>query len=258
MQSEFTGKTQALSTAGIDTAAGSLSVSPAEIWTVMAVETSGCGFLPDRRPQILYERHIFHRLTAGRFDDGDISDPSPGNYGPGGAHQYDRLTTAIALDRAAALRSTSWGLGQIMGENAAKAGFADVETMVIAMVDSEDAQLEAMTTFIGKGKLGTALASHNWAAFAAGYNGPNFAKNQYDQKLAAAFDNFSQGSLPDLTIRAAQLYLTFAGFNPGPIDGRAGQRTRNAIISFQSRNQLPQTGSADEKLLTALRSLSAP
>ena len=95
MQSEFTGKTQALSTAGIDTAAGSLSVSPAEIWTVMAVETSGCGFLPDRRPQILYERHIFHRLTAGRFDDGDISDPTPGNYGPGGAHQYDRLTTAI-------------------------------------------------------------------------------------------------------------------------------------------------------------------
>ena len=34
----------------------------------MAVETSGQGFLPNRRPQILFERHIFSTLTKRRFD----------------------------------------------------------------------------------------------------------------------------------------------------------------------------------------------
>jgi hypothetical protein len=66
---EFVGRSRALSEEGISGAAQSLSVNAQEIWAVLFVETSGCGFLPDRRPQILFERHIFHRLTKGRFDD---------------------------------------------------------------------------------------------------------------------------------------------------------------------------------------------
>src|SRR5260221_2329921 len=119
MPLEFIGKSLALSKEGLAAAAQSLSVKAPEIWAVMAVEASGCGFLPDRRAVILFERHIFHRLTGGRFDDGAISDPAPGGYGAGGAHQYDRLSRAIAKDRRAALQSASWGLGQIMGENCA-------------------------------------------------------------------------------------------------------------------------------------------
>ena len=80
-----------MTSAGVAGAADVLSVSAQEVWTVIGVETAGCGFLADRRPQILFERHIFHRLTSGRFDDGDISDPTPGGYGATGAHQYDRL-----------------------------------------------------------------------------------------------------------------------------------------------------------------------
>src|SRR5436190_4109842 len=68
----FIGKSAALSARGLAAVAAALGVASSEIWTVIAVETSGCGFLADRRPQILYERHIFHRLTGGRFDDGDI------------------------------------------------------------------------------------------------------------------------------------------------------------------------------------------
>jgi hypothetical protein len=161
----------------------SLGVSAPEVWTVLAVETSGCGFLPDRRPQILFERHIFHRLTAGRFDDGDISDPSPGGYGPRGAAQYDRLGRAIAKDRAAALQSASWGLGQIMGMNFSRAGFETVEEMVAAMVESENQQLLAMMNFLRATGLAASLKTHNWASFARGYNGPNFAINRYDIRL---------------------------------------------------------------------------
>src|SRR5437764_10425590 len=109
----FQGDSQALSRTGLDSVANRVGVQAAEIWTVLAVETSGCGYLPDRRPQILFERHIFHRLTNGQFDDGDISDPTPGGYGPPGAHQYDRLARAIAKNRNAALQSASWGVAQI-------------------------------------------------------------------------------------------------------------------------------------------------
>ena len=112
--SAFQGSAMALSSDGMATVAEALHVRNPEIWAVLSVETSGCGYLPDRRPQILYERHIFHRLTNGKFDDGDISDPAPGGYGPRGAPQYDRLNRAILKDRAAALQSASWGLGQIM------------------------------------------------------------------------------------------------------------------------------------------------
>jgi len=55
----------ALSSDGLATIASKLGVFAAEIWTVLSVEASGCGYLPDGRPRILYERHIFHRLTRG-------------------------------------------------------------------------------------------------------------------------------------------------------------------------------------------------
>src|SRR5579885_2614771 len=130
----FQGTALALSSEGLAEAASKMGVFATEIWTVLAVETSGCGYLPDRRPQILFERHIFHRLTQGRFDtNGDISSATPGGYGASGAHQYDRLASAIACDREAALQSASWGIGQIMGENFAAAGFRNVENMVTAV-----------------------------------------------------------------------------------------------------------------------------
>jgi len=149
----FQGTALALSSDGLADVATSLGVHAPEIWAVLSVETRGCGYLPDRRPQILYERHIFHRLTNGKFDSSDISNASPSGYGATGAHQYDRLAAAIEKNRTAALQSASWGLGQIMGKNSAAAGFRNVEDMVTAMSDSEDAQLAAMARFLVAGKL---------------------------------------------------------------------------------------------------------
>ncbi|MGH7812080.1 MAG: N-acetylmuramidase domain-containing protein, partial [Candidatus Binatia bacterium] len=59
-----------------------LVIGQAEVWAVLAVETRGFGFLPDRRPQILFERHIFHKLTNGRHDVGndDVSNKTAGGY----------------------------------------------------------------------------------------------------------------------------------------------------------------------------------
>ncbi len=249
----FQGTALALSSDGLAAVASDLGVHAPEIWAVLAVETKGCGYLPDRRPQILYERHIFHRLTRGQFDDGDISDRSPGGYGPTGAHQYDRLAAAMAKDRIAALQSASWGLGQIMGENFGAAGFQNAEDMVAAMSQSEDTQLAAMGSFLAATKLRASLQAHDWTTFARGYNGPNFAINRYDVLLNGEFQKLSAGVLPDLSVRAAQLYLTYLGFHPGPVDGVAGEHTFSALAQFQARLGVQQTNTIDEDTVARLR-----
>lgn len=76
---------------------------------ILHVEAASCGFLPDRRPIIRFERHIFHRLTGGRYDRShpDICNPVPGNAAPEGAAQYGLLNEALSLKSQAALKSTS-------------------------------------------------------------------------------------------------------------------------------------------------------
>jgi len=249
----FQGTAWALSSEGLAAVAANLGVHAPEIWTVLAVETSGCGYIPDRRPQILYERHIFHRLTEGRYDDGDLSAPSPGGYGPAGAHQYDRLTAAITRDRSAALQSASWGIGQVMGENYSLAGFQDVEDMIAAMSESEDRQLVAMGNFLTGSRLNISLQAHDWTSFARGYNGANYVVNRYDVRLNSEFHKYSAGVLPDLNVRAAQLYLTYLGFHPGPIDGIAGIRTLSSLTQFQTRNGLQLTSGIDADTVAQLR-----
>ena len=250
---KFQGNALPLSVDGLAAIARTLHVFAPEIWTVLAVETSGCGFLPDRRPEILYERHVFHRLTQGKFDDGDISSPLPGGYGPRGGHQYDRLAKAIVRDRSAALQSTSWGVAQIMGENFALAGFSNVEEMITSVTASEDQQLAAMGTFLINSRLNVPLEAHDWTSFARGYNGPDYAINRYDIRLNGEFQKYSSGSLPDLNVRSVQLYLTFLGFHPGPIDGVAGVLTLSALAEFQASRGIPSTGTMDADAVAQLR-----
>src|SRR5689334_9940684 len=141
MADTFIGRSAALSADGLAAASERLAIGPAEIWTVPTVETNGCGFLADRRPLLLFERHIVIRLTAGGYR-------WVGDYTASGAYEYDRLAAALALGRGAALKSPSWGMPQILGETLAAAGFDDVETRVSAMCDSEDRQLAAFVEFL--------------------------------------------------------------------------------------------------------------
>jgi hypothetical protein len=232
--SQFLGNAAPLTSTGVGQATDQLGVTAAQLWAVIQVETGGCGFLPDRRPEILFEHRLFQKATNGRFDSDapDLSN-SGHNYGAAGAHQYDRLESAMALggpDIAdAALKCTSWGLGQVLGSNATSVGFPNVQKMVEAMTGSEDAQLQAMVTFIMNNNLQRALSGDDFPTFARGYNGPNFAQNHYDRQLAAANAKFVNGGLPDLTVRTGQVLLRFLGHDPGRIDGIMGSRTRSAL-----------------------------
>jgi hypothetical protein len=256
---DFVSKSLALSSEGLAGVANDLKLQVAEIWAVLSVETHGTGFLVDRRPPILFERHVFSRLTNHAFDgtSPDISTPSAGGYGASGQHQYDRLKAALALNEDAALKSTSWGLGQVMGYNFAAAGFNDVGSMIEAMVESEDGQIKAMCTFITREKLQPFLAAHDWTSFARHYNGPDFAKNQYDQRLRGAYAQFSVGAFPDLLVRSAQLYLTFQGLDPHGVDGVLGTVTGSCLTTFQRSHNLPETGLPDAATMKALTPQSA-
>jgi hypothetical protein len=241
----FQGQGRPLSAEGLSRVCDTLECDMPTVWSVLSVETSGFGFLRDRRPMILFERHIFHRRTGGRFSAAheDISNSERGGY-LSGAREYPRLERAIALDEDAALKSASWGVGQVMGFNHGIAGFASVTAMVAAMVRDEDTQLLAMAGFIRSNGLARALRAQDWAGFARGYNGASFAENRYDEKLKAAHATF-KAALPDLRMRGAQAALLYIGLEPGPVDGLPGKRTRAAMVRFQAENGLPQTGTLD-------------
>ncbi len=147
----FRGAGSPLSHDGFARAVAILGVDAATLWTILNVETRGFGFLPSRRPVIRFERHVFHRLTDGRFDleHPDLSNPVAGGY-VGRAAEYARLKDASRLDTDGALQSASWGIGQVMGYNFAAIGYGSVQQMIKAMRDDEDAQLWAMATFIEK------------------------------------------------------------------------------------------------------------
>ncbi len=251
---KFTGAAEPLTKAGFRGVVSDLGIGVPELLAVLAVESKSCGFLPDRRPIILFERHIFHKRTAGRFSaaNPDISNAEPGGYA-GLAKEYPRLEKAVKLDRAAALMSASWGAGQVMGFNHKAAGFDDVESMVAAMQLSEDAQLESVAAFLKSQNLVGHLRSRDWTSFARAYNGPAYAKNKYDVRLAGAFQQYASGALPDIEVRRAQLYLTYLGYAPGAIDGLYGKMSRSAVVKFREAKGMGSSDRVDKALLDALQ-----
>ena len=105
--------------------------------------------------------------------------------------EHKRLKEAIDLNRDAALKSASWGRYQIMGFNYAAAGFDELQYFIDAMHKDEGAHLDAFVSFVKAQRLDIPLRSHRWADFARGYNGIEYAKNQYDAKLATAWAKFN-------------------------------------------------------------------
>ncbi len=168
----------------------------AAIRAVVEIESSGSGFLSDGRPKILFEAQWFSEFTNGKFDatHPDISSPRWNrDLYVGGVGEWKRIEKAIALNREAALKSASWGLGQVMGFNFRSAGYVDVESFVKDMYLNEGKQLMAMFNFIKSQRLDRFLISRDWAGFARGYNGEGFRQNRYDEKLASAYQRWGGG-----------------------------------------------------------------
>lgn len=245
---QFRGKAQRLGNGAVVAAAQKLECEEAAVRAVIDVESSG-GFDAMGRPKILFERHYFHRLTAGRFDGShaDISAPAWGGYGTAGA-QYVRLARAIACHRGAALRSASWGMFQIMGDNFIAAGFTDIDGFVAAMMEGEDRHLAAFVSFVQARRLAQPLARGDWRTFARGYNGPAFAQNRYDERLADAYARHAvlRRGTRGPAVRALQARLGMA------TDGKFGPETEAALMAFQAAAGLAVDGAAGPATRAAL------
>lgn len=185
-------------------AAIDLGVEEAAIKAVASVESNGNGLIKDTQgnliPKILFERHImFQRLrdfTVIKSADmavkyPDIVNPKAGGY-KGGLGEHERLQRAVMIDRNTALESASWAAFQIMGYHWKTLGYSSVQAFVNAMY-TEQGQLNAFVKFIKADKrLVKALQEKDWVTFSRIYNGPAYQKNNYDQKMKKAYEQFSR------------------------------------------------------------------
>lgn len=194
------GKPNFPSQSQFDEAAHVLQCDPNVIRAFAKVEAGSNGaFLPSGKPVILFEAHLFYRFTDGAYAGlrmpsisaawGVLSRPSqvPGSYGPYGV-QHARLEVAAAVARDEALRATSWGLFQVLGNNHTVCGWPRLLEFVDAMYESVDRHLQAFVGFVSANhSLAQAVRAQNWAAMARLYNGPNYHVNQYDIRIAKAY-----------------------------------------------------------------------
>ncbi|MBZ5876015.1 N-acetylmuramidase domain-containing protein [Chromohalobacter israelensis] len=180
-------------------AADRLGVDLAAVMAVNEIESRGNGLHHGGpyggEPVILFERHIMRRRLIHygiapmpyQRQRPDLVNDKPGGY-VGGAREHDRLDDARDIHPESGLESASWGLFQIMGFHWQRLGYACAGAFADAMATSEGEQLEAFARFIeADTALHRALQRQDWADFAERYNGPAYAKNDYDTKLAAAY-----------------------------------------------------------------------
>lgn len=154
-------------------------LEPKVIKAVFKVESSGSGFdSTSGRIKIQFEPHIFKRETGKTIDNGvDLQ----------GA-EWKAFNDAFTINPEAAMLSTSWGLGQIMGFNHEAAGYKTGGEMIDMFKVSEYYQAAGMLSFIKSYKrMFEALLKKDWAIFARYYNGINFHKFNYDVRLADAY-----------------------------------------------------------------------
>jgi len=188
-----------LTRANFERIAAQLGVEWQALAAVAEAESSALGgFAADGRLNISFERNLFSRKTNGVYDQ---SHPAISNRTPGGhlrtqAQRWEQLEAAYALDPEAALQSTSWGRFTILGQNYAVQGFADAHAFVASMARSEVGQLAAFAAFVRVNGIADELQRRDWVGFARRYNGPQYATQQYDSRIAAAYARLSESETP--------------------------------------------------------------
>ncbi|AKT38531.1 N-acetylmuramidase domain-containing protein [Chondromyces crocatus] len=183
--------------ADFSNAARELACETAAVRAVAEVESGGrSGFDDQKRPKILFEVHKFRKHTGQRYDQSHphLSAPykSPRRRESYRKNQWQVIREAFALAPEAAVKSASWGMFQVLGENHAMCGWRSVRSFVEDMYISEAQHMRAFIGFCRSRGLLRHLKTKNWAAFAEGYNGPDYASNNYHTKMADAYRRYSR------------------------------------------------------------------
>ena len=191
----FKGKATRITDQDLPRIGALIGVGEDEIHAFLDVETGGSGFDNEGRPKMLFEPHVFYReLPEHKRAQAVAAGVAYARWGmrPYPRDSYPRLERAMEIDLTAALRSCSWGLGQVMGFNHKAAGYDSAHKMIEAFKDSEAVQLEGAVNFIVYNGLDDDLRNHDWRGFARGHNGTGYAKHDYHGKLERAFERWQR------------------------------------------------------------------
>lgn len=185
-------------------------IEPAALLAVVEVESAGKS-MDGIYPCLLFERHVFYRELKKAGKAAALSNAvnlglANSSWQPktqykdqgSGAKRAALFERAKVIDEECAIRSCSWGVGQTMGFLYAELHFKSaVQMLAYMMAGGVPAQVECMVREIENKKLTAKLNNHQWASFAKVYNGPGYAQNRYDTKMAAAYGRWSKAMLPD-------------------------------------------------------------
>lgn len=278
---DFIGTGKRLAQGDIGEAARWLGVPTAALLAFIEVETAGRGFDAQNRPKMLFEPHVFYReigkgAKAGILDKAIAAGLAYKSWGakPYPKDSYPRLKQAYDLMPDRALRSASWGLGQILGDKHQICGHASEEAFVRANMQGEREQLLCMTALMIAWGIPKMLAGKDltkaasWAPVAAKWNGSGYAKHNYHGRIAAAFVKHSAGEemvtpiaptallqrgMRGEAVRNLQNDLAALGyeFKKG-IDGRFGDETDTRVRRFQIDSGLTPDGKVGPATLRAI------
>jgi hypothetical protein len=182
----------------------SLGIDYPLLLAITKVEANSKGFIAPHKPIILFERHIFYkRLIKQGLNAEKLANQYPllinktsGGY-LGGQRENYRLEMAKQINESSAIESASFGLFQIMGFHWQTLGYQSAKEFEQQMSESELKQTEAFIRFISlksNHKMILALKEHDYATFARLYNGPNYKKNRYDEKIKEAYETISSAN----------------------------------------------------------------
>lgn len=192
----------------INTVAKQFYLEPALVKAVVDVEAAGNGFFTDwngkQRIKIQFEPHVFvrqlkkygikaRRIRIGKYHLIYINKLFVlMNKVDNQREEYKAFNKAFRIQPVAAMLSTSWGLGQVMGFNYKVAGYTSVGEMITEFRKSELQQLRGMMGFIKNTRLQGVrlieyLRQHNFERFAYGYNGKYYKRYNYDTRIEKAY-----------------------------------------------------------------------
>lgn len=220
------------------------------------------GFV-DGRPMILTERHKFYKHLKSdpkklkQAVAASLANQTMGGYPKTQSEAYARLEKMRAIDDTAALQSISMGIYQVLGENFAMCKYPTVQSMWAA-AQTLTGQVDMGVRFLKAAGLLDEMKRHDFKGLARGYNGPSYAQFHYDEKLAAAYEEFggskatlvaaappadwvAMGDKREDQVKEIQRRLRQLGYHV-EIDGDFGTLTRRAVMAFQGEHQLTVDG----------------